>query len=226
MTMSTWFSDDSFTFLMDLDANNSKDWFDANKERYQALIKAPADTLKMELIDGLAALTGRQVKGKTFRINRDLRFSKDKTPYNTHVRMAFWLDEDIFQGMKTQPPSFFLSVEADHIRIGAGCMTFSKPVLGRYLQRLETGSDNDIEVLLDALQTKGLELSAPDLAKPPRGFPKDHPQADLARHKGLAVWANIENITVAQGECAATQLLGTWATTLPFWNWLVELHTQ
>ena len=78
------------------------------------------------------------------------------------------------------PPSFFLSVEPDHLRFGTGCMAFSKPVLDTFLRALETGSGKEIEKLLGRLTNEGFERSQPDLAKVPRGFPKEHPFAGLA----------------------------------------------
>ncbi|MEP3046242.1 MAG: TIGR02453 family protein [Roseibium sp.] len=220
------FSQDSIDFFKQLAANNSKDWFDANRKAYQDHIKAPADTLKSELATSLSKITGHSMTCKLFRINRDLRFSKDKTPYNTHVRMAFWPDSDAFQGRQAQPPSFFLSIEADHIRLGAGCMAFSKPVLGTYLHLLETGSGDEIKKLLGQLTTNGFEQSDPDLAKPPRGFPKDNAFADLARHKGLAVWTTLADVAPALGEKAPVVLTNALAPTLPFWNSLVKLHEK
>lgn len=218
------FSQDSIDFLKQLAANNSKDWFDTNRKAYLDHIKAPADTLKTELAKSLSELTGQPMKGKLFRINRDLRFSKDKTPYNTHVRMAFWPDRDAFQGKQAQPPSFFLSIEADHIRLGAGCMAFSKPAHGQYLHLLETGSGEEITKLLETLTTKGFERSEPDLAKPQRGFAKDNAFAELARHKGLAVWTTLPDVAPALGEKAPGTLTNVLTPTLPFWTWLVNLH--
>ncbi|MEP3428829.1 MAG: TIGR02453 family protein [Roseibium sp.] len=220
------FSRDSIDFLKQLAANNSKDWFDANRKTYQDHIKAPADTLKTELAKSLTELTGQSMTGKLFRINRDLRFSKDKTPYNTHVRMAFWPDRDAFQGRQAQPPSFFLSIEADHIRLGAGCMAFSKLAHGQYLHLLETGSGEEITKLLESLTTKGFEQSKPDLVNPPRGFPKDNIFADLARYKGLAVWTTLPDVAPALGEKAPGNLTNALAPTLPFWSWLVDLHEK
>ena len=219
---SAGFLPETFEFLKGLRANNSKDWFDSNKADYQRLVKKPADVFRTSLSDALSHVTGRNMASKQFRINRDLRFSKDKTPYNTHIRMAFWPKGAAFEGRDAQPPSFFLSLEPDDIRFGTGCMAFSKPVLGSYLLALETGSGDDITRLMDQLASEGFERSAPDLAKIPRGFPKDHPFADLARHKGLAVWKTINGTSSAQGGAVA-KLTKAFEPTLPFWNWLVDL---
>ncbi len=217
------FQPETFAFLKALAGNNTKDWFEANKAGYQRFIKKPADAFRPALETALRDLTGRDIVSKQFRINRDLRFSKDKTPYNTHLRMAFWPEGGRFEGKEAQPPSFFLSIEADHIRIGTGCLVFSKPVLGAFLRELETGGGDVLAGLLNGLKAQDFEVSAPDLARAPRGFPKDHPHAGMARHKGLAVWKSVEDTGLVQGEDGANALLDIWAVTLPFWKWQTGL---
>ena len=217
------FAPETFSFLKTLKSNNTKNWFDEHKADYQRFVKKPADAFRADVAQKLAEMTGHEINSKQFRINRDLRYSKDKTPYNTHIRMAFWPMGAAFEGRDAQPPSFFLSVEPVHIRFGTGCMAFSKPVLGRFLQALETGKGEEIGKLLKKLTNEGFERSEPDLANVPRGFPKDHPFADLARHKGLAVWRTIADTSVVTGDKASSSISKAWRPTLPFWQWLVDL---
>ena len=217
------FSAETFAFLANLKANNTREWFDAHKTDYQRVVKKPADGLRADLTEKLAGLTGQETVSKQFRINRDLRFSRDKTPYNAHVRMAFWPKGKAFEGRDAQPPSFFVSFEPEHIRLGTGCMAFSKAALGSYLQTLENGNGDEIATLLSDLEARGFERSAADLSKPPRGFPKDHHHADLARHKGLAVWMSIRDTGPVSGGGAASYLVDAWKPTLAFWTWLVNL---
>lgn len=223
---STGFQPDTFRFLQDLASNNSREWFEAHKGDYQRAVKKPADLFRPALQDALEALTGRALASKQFRINRDLRFSKDKTPYNTHIRMAFWPTGSAFDGKQAQPPSFFLSIEVDHIRFGTGCMAFSRPVLGAYLSGLEASEGTTLDELLTGLKARDFEVSAPDLAKPPRGFPRDHAHADLARHKGLAVWKTLAGPDAVQGETAVAALAKEWGPTLPFWKYLCSLQER
>lgn len=79
---------ETLRFLQDLSLNNNKEWFDANKDRYLAA-KSTLDALAVELIDGIRSFDGTigplSPKDCTYRIYRDLRFSKDKTPYKTHM---------------------------------------------------------------------------------------------------------------------------------------------
>lgn len=220
------FQPETFRFLKNLAANNSREWFEAHKADYQRSVKKPADLFRPALQEALEHLCECPLASKQFRINRDLRFSKDKTPYNTHIRMAFWPTGTAFEGKDAQPPSFFLSIEADHIRFGTGCMAFSKPVLGAFLRALETGDGETIAGLLADLERQGFEVSEPDLAKAPRGFPKDHVHADLARHKGLGVWKTLPDTGTIRGETAIDTLLERWKPTLPFWKYFLNLQEK
>ncbi|MEZ5767267.1 MAG: DUF2461 family protein [Paracoccaceae bacterium] len=74
---------DALGFFDDLAADNSRDWFAANKARYERAVKAPAEALLAEIAVQIATATGAAPETKLYRINRDLRFSKDKTPYST-----------------------------------------------------------------------------------------------------------------------------------------------
>jgi uncharacterized protein (TIGR02453 family) len=222
----TCFRPETFSFLKSLAVNNNKDWFNDNKSAYQQSVKKPADAFRPALADGLAKLTGHEVGSKQFRINRDLRFSKDKTPYNTHIRMAFWPKGALFEGKDAQPPSFFLSIEQNHVRFGAGCMAFSKPVLGTYLLMLEQGAGDEINALYARLEADGFERSEPDLVNPPRGFPKDHADAGLARHKGLATWKTLGTTNLLLEANAAERMAEEWQPTLNFWRFLVNLHEK
>lgn len=220
------FQAETFRFLSDLAADNSTDWFEQNKADYQRFVRKPADAVRSALSEALCDLTGCPMTSKQFRINRDLRFSKDKTPYNTHIRMAFWPTGAAFDGKAAQPPGFFLSVEADHLRLGTGAMAFSRPVLGAYLKALETGKGAEIAGLLEAAEKRGFKASDPDLVKVPRGFPKNHPFADLARHKGLAVWRDLPDTRMVQEQTAVASLLDAWRPVLPFWKFLFALQEK
>ncbi|QFT31065.1 hypothetical protein FIV00_11300 [Labrenzia sp. THAF82] len=220
------FQKETFLFLKALAANNSKDWFDANKSDYQRHVKKPADAFRPAMNNALQTLTGHEMTSKQFRINRDLRFSKNKTPYNTHIRMAFWPVGASFEGRDAQPPSFFLSIEADTIRFGTGCMAFSKPVLGAYLTLLEKGAGESISMLLALARSDGFDVSEPDLVNPPRGFPKDHAYSDLARHKGIALWKDLPDTGCLQGDSAVTALAHAWKPTLSFWQYFADLQER
>ncbi len=217
------FTSESLAFLANLKTNNTKEWFSANKTAYETAIKNPAAVFKGRLQKDLSELTGKTLTSKVFRINRDLRFSKDKTPYNTHIRMAFWSDSVTFEAKQAQPPSFFLSIEVDQVRFGMGSMQFPKPVLERYLSQLENGLGAELTTLLSALNVHEFKTSEPDLSKPPKTVSKDALYSELAKHKGLAVWKTLKNTNLIVGDQASSLLRDHFAPTLPLWNALSRI---
>lgn len=93
--MPAQFTDATFRFLGDLARNNAKDWFEANRDRYEAHWKAPAIAFIREIAPRMAALdpplkAEAKINGSLRRINRDVRFSKDKSPYSPSLHMVFW----------------------------------------------------------------------------------------------------------------------------------------
>jgi uncharacterized protein (TIGR02453 family) len=93
--MSTYFTPSLFAFLRDLKANNTRDWFQANRERYVADVEAPMLRFIGDLAPHLATISPafvadrRRMGGSMYRIYRDTRFSPDKTPYKTHIAATF-----------------------------------------------------------------------------------------------------------------------------------------
>ena len=92
------FTNETFAFLKDLEANNSRDWFEANRDRYEAYYKDAALAFIAELSGRMAALDPPlqavpKLNGSLRRINRDVRFSKDKSPYSARLHMIFWAGE-------------------------------------------------------------------------------------------------------------------------------------
>jgi uncharacterized protein (TIGR02453 family) len=95
-------------FFAELAANNSKDWFEPRKEQHASQIRRPAELLSEILAEDLSRLTGRSHAGKVYRIHRDVRFSKDKSPYNAHLHILWSAGEGA--------PGWFLAVEPQALR--------------------------------------------------------------------------------------------------------------
>lgn len=169
------FSKDGATFLKELAQNNNKEWFAENKKRFKGNLETPAKEFVAAVEDELQG----DWKGKIFRIYRDLRFSKDKTPYNTHLRIGFSAPEEV---------SLFFSLEPDQLILGAGLFEFSKDGLSRLREAISGEEGERIAALLERYGDKGYRLDEPELKRVPRGYPADHPRADLLRRKSLALW--------------------------------------
>ncbi len=178
---------DARNFLSKLKANNNRDWFQDHKKDYEAAIKHPGQAIGVEMTGRLSTRTGREMTHKLFRINRDVRFSKDKTPYNTHLHLL-WADGS--------GPGFFFGVSADYVTAGCGLMNLEKDALDRYRTLIdETGED--VQATLSALIQTGHRMDEPPLKRVPSPYPKDHPHGKLLRRKSFAVWRDLapQNLT-------------------------------
>lgn len=129
----TGFPKEGLAFLRGLALHNEKAWFDAHRADYQAHLLAPAVAFVSTLGPKLRKLSPvvqfePRVNGSIFRMNRDIRFSKDKTPYKTHLDLWFW--EGGEKGWETT--GFFFRMFPDRLLLGAGMHTFGKPQLDAY----------------------------------------------------------------------------------------------
>lgn len=112
-----YFSEEFFHFFFELSQSNNKEWFDANRKRYEKGVKKPFFQFSQDLADRIKAdLRATEVHMKRFRINRDIRFSKDKTPYKTHV--AAMVRQGEIKNMGA--PGFYIHFGLDKSFIGGG----------------------------------------------------------------------------------------------------------
>ncbi len=171
-------------FLQELLENNSRPWFAQNRARYKEALEAPAKLFLNEMEQELMRCFGGAFTGKIFRLHRDLRFSKDKTPYNSHLRMAFFPDGHARAGQ-----GFYFSLEPEGFVLGGGAMGFSPSGLERFRhQLLDQTQGPAIDSLVSGLVQNGYRLEPSELKRVPAGFDKDHPRAALLRRKSLTLW--------------------------------------
>lgn len=177
------FTQATLDFLSDLSANNSRDWFSENKPRYEADLKAPAAAYMEAMKAEIDTRTGLAHATRLFRIHRDLRFSKDKTPYNTHVHISF-----VPRDAAGVAPAWMMGLSGSYFTLGCGAFAFDKPGLERFRETVAGEDGVAIAQTCTDLAAGGVRLSEPDLKRVPTPYDRDHPRADLLRHKGLAGW--------------------------------------
>jgi uncharacterized protein (TIGR02453 family) len=175
---------DAQVFLRQLSDNNTRDWFHAHKPDYDKKLRDPAKALLEEMSPRLHSLTGYPVTTKLFRANRDVRFSKDKTPYTTHLHMMWMLQTDA-----RQSPAFFFGINAKEVTIAGGMMEFAKEVLADWRKMADLDGAY-IQGKIDAAKDKGFTPWEPKLKRVPPHYGKDHPHGELLRHKGLVMAAH------------------------------------
>ena len=212
------FSQDALTFLADLKANNNRAWFNDHKKSYEREIKGPAKYFCEEMGLSLEKLTGVAHRSKVFRINRDIRFSKDRTPYNAHLHISF-----IPEGEGTHPPHWFFGLEPMSLTIGVGTFAFEKQQLVDYRERVAGAEGKTLAKVLAKLEKGGVRLGKTDLKRVPSSYGQDHPQAELLKRKGLSVWIDYNDTKPALGNTVIKTLTADFKKLKPVYDWLNEL---
>lgn len=174
------------SFLANLTNNNNRDWFLAHKAQYDSTLKMPATLLQDQIAYDMGRLMGRPLTPKLFRAHRDVRFSKDKTPYHTHLHLMWTIG-----GAGPTYPAFFLGISPDYVRIGGGLMQFDKTTLPNWRTAVSGAFGAQVQSVLNDLAKDRLVPDAPALKRVPAPFDKAHPQGELLRRKGLAVWGDL-----------------------------------
>ena len=188
------FPESGLAFLRDLDAHNDRDWFEAHRAAWDdgivPAMMAWCSELQARLRDLMPKLTFvPRVGGSLYRLNRDVRFSKDKRPYETHVAALMWEGA----AEKQEAPGVYLHVSPSEVIFGGGLLVFEEGRLDRYRKLLHNPAST--ERLTEALATAkkaGLKPDGEKLAKAPRGFDPESPVAELSKHKGLVVAKSVK----------------------------------
>ncbi|MEL6141534.1 MAG: DUF2461 domain-containing protein, partial [Bacteroidota bacterium] len=177
----------SLTFLEELGANNNRDWFQANKPRYEAArdnIAAFAQALmnRLEKTDVLETESGRK---SMFRIYRDVRFSKNKDPYKTAHSGRFAREGKLRRG------AYYFHFSPTDMVVGGGFYGIEKDDLKRIREEVAV-DDKPFRSILsdDTFQKIFGEMKGEKLKTAPKGYPKDHPAIDLLRYKHFYAMRN------------------------------------
>jgi uncharacterized protein (TIGR02453 family) len=206
-------------FLADLRANNERGWFQANKARYERVMKQPGEAFAAELRPRLEALAERPLGAKIFRIHRDVRFSKDKSPYNTHLHVAFQAPK--VPGEPRRRGGFYVGLEADRLTLGVGAFDFGPADLEKY--RRAVAGDSDGEELVAILAGMEAKPGEPELKRVPAPYPADHPRGELLRRKGLNVWQDLHDAELIASPDLADAVIAVFERQDPLNLWLTEV---
>lgn len=180
----------TFAFLKELSANNTREWFQANKDRYEEEVKNPALRFIQDFGPGLAKISPhfradpRGNGGSLFRIYRDIRFSKDKSPYKTHSGIQFRHEA----GKDAHAPGYYLHLEPGGCFVGLGIWRPDGKTLKKIREAIAESPDAWRKAVTGKRFRDRLHLSGDSLKRPPRGFGPEHPMVeDLKRKDFVAV---------------------------------------
>ncbi|MFC4375587.1 DUF2461 domain-containing protein [Nocardia halotolerans] len=195
-------------FYEDLEADNSRTFWNAHRQTYDEAVRAPMVALAAELEPEFGP-------AKIFRPYRDVRFSADKTPYKTHqgavVRLA-------------PGASWYVHIGAAGLYVAAGCFRPSPTALAT----LRAAIDDDVrgpelEQILATTTKAGFTTGGDRLKTKPRGYSAEHPRIELLRHKSLTVHRDFGAPGWLDSPAAATEVRRTWTELRPLVEWFAAI---
>jgi uncharacterized protein (TIGR02453 family) len=191
-----------------LEADNSKEYFSANRDLFEESVRDQMDALLTELSETF----GGEVK--MFRQNRDIRFSPDKSPYKTNTY-------GVLRGTESAAQGLYASISGHGLVAGSGYHVMARDQLDRYRDAVaDDARGPELGKLVAKAEKAGLELWGESLATAPRGYPKDHTRIELLRRKSLALGNTLRfgrGISRTDGLQFVTK---TWRAASPVTGWL------
>lgn len=192
----------TLNFLSDLKLNNNREWFNKNRKRYDDA-KENFETFVQAIINEIVSfdpiMKGLEAKSCTYRINRDIRFSPDKTIYKTHLG-AF-----IVRGGKRNGDKFagyYVHVEPGNSMIAGGAYMPPSPWLMAIREKIDEQGNTLLKIISDKNFIKYFgEIEGEKLKSAPKGYSKDHPYIELLRFKSFLAAKIISDKEIVSKEC-------------------------
>lgn len=184
---------DYFKFFTELSANNNREWFNDNKPRFRESVQEPLAAFVEAMAPRLKKVSKHFVAdprlngGSVFRIYKDVRFSKDKTPYKTHGAVHF----RHVLGKDAHAPGFYVHIDPKEIFYGGGIWHPPSPALLKIREAISDKSAPWKKATTGAVFEKRFgELRGDGLTRPPRGFDADDPMIEDIKRKSFFAMAN------------------------------------
>ena len=195
-------------FFQDLEEDNSREFWLANADRYDRDVKQPMLAL-------LESLPQRYQPFRLFRMNRDLRFTRDKSPYKTQ------------QGAisEAEGGDYYLHLDGSGLLVAAGAYQLEPDQLERYRAAVDDArKGRALERILADLEQQeiGSAMGMPALRTAPRGYAKDHPRIDLLRRKGLVGSRTLTGTALRDGDGVRDFVVATFTACEPLVGWLAR----
>jgi len=223
MAKRVYFGKELFQFLAELAMNNDRTWFNANKERYERDVKQPLLAFIEDFQGPLRKISPhfvadpRPVGGSMFRIYRDTRFAKDKTPYKTHAAAHFRHDAT----GDVHTPGFYLHLEPMNVMCGTGIWQPDGPTLLRIREAIAAKP----EVWKKAISGRAFKAAhsfwGESVSRSPKGFDPNHPFIEDLKRKDF-----VTTVEFGMGDACSDEFMEQYAaacrTASPFMEFLTK----
>jgi uncharacterized protein (TIGR02453 family) len=186
-------------FFRGLELDNSKRYFEANRRRYETEVRGPMEELAAEL----APILG---PAKLFRINRDVRFSADKSPYKTNVAAVVG--------------RLYIHLDAHEFFVATGAHMPGTAWLTRYREAVSGPGGVGLARAVEEMRAAGLNVGGNPLKTAPRGYPADHPHIELLRWREVGTGRRFPLEPWIATAAAKDRVLASWEMMRPLPDWL------
>ena len=183
----------TITFLKQLAANNNREWFAENKQRYEDDVRTPALAFIESMEPAIIRVSphiqanAKKVGGSLMRVYRDTRFGKDKTPYKSNIGIHF----RHARAKDVHAPGYYLHIEPGDVFFGAGIWQPDSPTLLAVRTLMVEHPKEWTAMKKKVLGKTNFELAGSSLKRAPKGFDPDHPLIDDLRRKDLIATCNL-----------------------------------
>jgi len=216
-------SPDFFRFLREIKANNNREWFARNKARYEASVRDPFLSVIADLRLRLSGVSPHfmvdpsPVGGSMTRIYRDIRFSKDKSPYKTSIAAHFWHAH----GTQGMTPALYLHLEPGRSSAGGGLRQPPPEGLRLIRQAIVSRTEDWKKAVLGRAFGMGCGMAGESLKRPPPGFDPQHPFIDDIKRKDFATSVPLEDKDLLRSDPVDSILEG-YRSIVPFVRFVTQ----
>ena len=208
---------DTISFLKELKLNNNRDWFNENKDRFNS-IQSGVKEFAYQVNESLNSSDDIE-KLKIFRIYRDLRFSKDKSPYKKNIGMAFHRAKPYLRG------GYYLEISADESFIAVGFWNPSKDDLLRIRKEIEIDGQEFIRIINQKkIKDTWGDLQGEEVKTSPKGFKSEHEYIDLIKKKQFIFIKNLKEEEILDKNFQK-ELVSYFVSIRPFFDYMSEILT-
>ena len=193
-----YFTKQTFAFLSSLAANNTREWFEEHKQDYEDYVRTPALDFISDMTNEMPAISKhfralpKKVGGSLMRVQRNLRFSRDKTPYKTNIGIQFRHEV----GQDVHAPGYYVHIEPGECFVGIGLWHPEADVLFKIREGILKNGEAWVAARDDKNFRKHFSLEGDALANAPRGYAKDHPLVEDIKRKDFIGLATLSEATV------------------------------
>lgn len=186
----TGFSKETIQFFKDIATSNNKSWFEQNRRIFDNYVMAEAQSFVVDMGEKLRIISPEvvaipKVDKSIFRLYRDTRFSKDKSPYKTHLGIFFWDGSR----KKMENSGYYFQLNADSIFVGVGLYMFPKDILQIYRDAVvdDKLGPKLVKTLKEIGKNPEYKIGGIHYKKPPRGYDPEHPHVKFLLHNGFFI---------------------------------------